>query len=398
MRVEDSYKSSDLYNIGREATGDRKGTGNVDKVRTIYNYEYVSLNEINLYQEVKKRLSTRKIEYANKKNTNMMNGIVFTSGVEFFEALGMKFINTDKTYKTGDKKGQFVKIPDIKSKDDIPQTVTYFFDCCMEYLKELVGEENILIASVHYDEDTPHLQTYFLPVVNKVLRRVFEKDKDGNVIKVKTINKNGKEILVPKMKKNDKGKNIYEEFNGLFLNSDQFWKQKGGKNSYHNLHNSFHDFITEKGFKLDRGKIGSTVEHKTKLEWQIEENKAELEELKHQKDYVTKEIKNSKTTLIKANDDINNNVLNPKYNKVLGFNKNDVEELRIYSSNITKINNIQKDEIMSKDELINELTNQINTYKQNDELKIRNEKIKEQQGIISKLTDEITNFKEVVNI
>ena len=56
----------------------------------------------------------------------------------------MKFIDSGRTYKTGDKKGQAVKIPYIKSKKDIPQAVSYYFDSCMDFLKEYVGEENII--------------------------------------------------------------------------------------------------------------------------------------------------------------------------------------------------------------------------------------------------------------
>ncbi len=126
LRVETKYKQNDLYNIGVEMSS-RKGTGNYDYERRIYNVEYVSITERNLYQEVKKKLKDRNIEYLNKPNTNMLNGITFTSGPEFFESLGMKFIDSGRTYKTRDKKEQIVKVPYIKSKEDIPHSITKFF-------------------------------------------------------------------------------------------------------------------------------------------------------------------------------------------------------------------------------------------------------------------------------
>ena len=55
VRVINNYKQKDLYNIGVEMNN-RKGTGNYDKERKQFNVEYVSLNEINLYQEVKQTL------------------------------------------------------------------------------------------------------------------------------------------------------------------------------------------------------------------------------------------------------------------------------------------------------------------------------------------------------
>lgn len=103
VRVETQYKKDDLYNIGIEMTN-RKGTGNYSVERKEFNYEYVSLTEKNLYQEVKKNLKDRKIEFNNKSSTNMLNGITITSGPEFFQALGMNFVDSGRTYHTGDKK------------------------------------------------------------------------------------------------------------------------------------------------------------------------------------------------------------------------------------------------------------------------------------------------------
>ena len=61
VRVEHKYKKASIYKIGEEME-ERKGTGNYDKNRTQFKVEYVSLNERNIYQEVKKRLSERKVE------------------------------------------------------------------------------------------------------------------------------------------------------------------------------------------------------------------------------------------------------------------------------------------------------------------------------------------------
>ena len=60
VRVETQYKKDDLYNIGVEMK-DRKGTGNYDIERKVYNIEYVSLTQNNLYQEFKKNFKKMKI-------------------------------------------------------------------------------------------------------------------------------------------------------------------------------------------------------------------------------------------------------------------------------------------------------------------------------------------------
>lgn len=396
LRVETKFKQKDLYNIGVEMK-DRKGTGNYDKDRHRFNVEYVSMNEKNLYQEVKQTLKKRGIEYLNKPSTNLLNGITFTSGPEFFEALGMKFIDSGRTYKTGNKKGQAIKIPDIKSKGDIPLAVSYYFDSCMEYLKDLVGEENIILAQIHYDEDTPHLQVYFLPIVNKVKRKCYVKDEDGNVIKEEYKRKDGSISLTPKLLRDKDGKIVYESVKGKFLNNDQFWKDLGGKNSFAKIQDSFNKFITDRGFKLDRGNIGANVEHQTKLEYQIAENKSELEEIMKEKENTLQVIKESKLAIENANNSVNKDILNPKKN-MLGYNKDDVDKMIDYSKNLEMNNILQEQEIKNKEQTINKLSKENITFKNNEELIKRDNLIKEQKSTITKQKKEITRLTDLVDI
>lgn len=387
VRVVTQYKKADLYNIGVEMT-DRKGTGNYDKDRTIFNVEYVSLTQNNLYQEVKNNLKTRNIEYLNRPNTNLLNGVTFTSGPEFFQSLGMKFKNSGRTYHTGDKKGQTVMIPDIKSKGDITKAVSYFFDSCMEFLKEYVGEENILLSQIHYDEDTPHLQAYFVPVVTKVKRKCFVKDENGNVVKEEIKKKDGTTSIVPKLLRDDKGKIVYEEVNGKFLNCDQFWKDKGGKLSFHQMQNDFNKFITEKGFNLYRGDVGSNKENQSKLDYDIAEKKAELEELNKEKENTLKIIENSKNGLknLEYNSDYSN-VLNPTKRKLGGYKEDDVFKIIIYTKGLQHKIIILSTDNANKDMEIAKLTEENKTFKNNNELLKKNKIIKEQKQEIGRLND-----------
>ena len=398
VRVETQYKKDDLYNIGVEMTN-RKGTGNYSVERKEFNYEYVSLTEKNLYQEVKKNLKDRKIEFNNKSSTNMLNGITITSGPEFFQALGMNFVDSGRTYHTGDKKGQAVLIPEIKSQKDIPTAVSYFFDCSMEFLKKYVGEENIVLAQVHYDEDTPHLQAYFIPVVNKVKRKSYVKDKDGNVVKEEVLKKDGTTSVVPKLLRDDKGKIIYEEVNGSFLNCDQFWKDRGAKSSFHQMQNEFNKFITEKGFNLYRGDIGSNKENQTKLDYDIAEKKAELEELNKEKENTLRIIENTKNGLkdLEKPNKEHEDILNPIKN-LFKYKDEDVISVIGYAKGLQKKVIVLNTDNYNKDITIKKLTEENNTFKNNKELIKRNDIIKEQKDTIEEQKQEITRLNGLVKV
>lgn len=379
LRFVNNYKTKDLYLIGNEMNK-RIGTGNYDSERTKFNVHYKDINKSNLYQEVKSILEDRKIEYSHKTKTNILNGVTFTSGPEFFMTLGLPFKETDRVYQYGDKKGQNILVPDIKTKDDIPYEVTKYFNCCMKFLEDLVGKENIIMAQVHYDEDTPHLQAYFLPIVNEVKRKCYKRDSEGNLIK-----ENGKTILL----KDKDNKIIYESVKGNFLNNDQFWRDLGGRNSFANIQDKFNKYITDYGYKLDRGNIGSNKVHQTKLEYKISELKSEINNL-------YKDIENCNIELNKSKNVLENNIktnnLNIKKN-IIGYSSKDVEKLIDYSTNLERLNNINKNKLDSNEKTINTLSIENNFYKNNKELINTKQYIHKQNKELKNKDDEINYWK-----
>ena len=324
LRFENNYKSKDLYLIGNEMNN-RIGTGNYDKERTKFNIKYKELEKDNLYQDVKYKLESRNIEYIHKTKTNLLNGVTISSGPEFFMTLGLPFKETDRIYQLGYKNGQNILVPDIKSKDNIPHEVTKCFDCCMKFLEDIVGKENIVMAQVHYDKDTPHLQAYFLPIVNEVKRKRYQRDSEGNLIK-----EDGKTILL----RDKDNKIIYESVKGNFLNNDQFWKDLGGRNSFANIQNKFNKYITDCGYKLDRDNIGSNKIHQTKIEYKINELKSDVNNLYKDIENYNNELNKSKEVL---ENNIKSNNLNIKKN-IIGYNSKNVEKLIDYFINLEKLN------------------------------------------------------------
>ena len=383
LRFVNNYKTKDLYLIGNEMNK-RIGTGNYDLERTKFNVHYKDIDKSNLYQEVKSILKDRNIEYSHKTKTNILNGVAFTSGPEFFMTLGLPFKETDRVYQSGDKKGQNVLVPNIKSKDDIPSDVTKYFDCCINFLEDLVGKENIVMAQVHFDEDTPHLQAYFLPIVNEVKRKCYKRDYEGNLIK-----ENGKTILL----RDKDNKIIYESIKGNFLNNDQFWKDLGGRNSFANIQDKFNKYITDCGFKLDRGNIGSNKVHQTKLEYKINELKSEMNNL-------YKDIENCNIELDKSKEVLENNIKNNTFNikkNIIGYNSKDVEKLIDYSTDLERLNNINKNKLDSNEKTINSLSIENNFYKNNKELINTKQYIYKQNVELKNKDDEIKYWKNAFN-
>ena len=390
LRFESKYKASDLGGLGVELVM-RKGTGNYDKDRTIFNYSYIPLSKPTLQEQVYSKLKENKIYYNDGKNTNLLNGAIVTSGKEFFQSLGMKFKDSGRTHQVGKDKGKPILVPDIKSKEDIPEKVMGFFNESYNFLEQLVGKDNVVYAEIHFDEDTPHLHFYFMPIVSVVKRKVFETDKDGNLIYREGIDKKGNKKMYPVQKKDENGKNIFKTEEGKFLNCDQFWKTLGGKTSYAKIQDDYNKFITEKGYNLYRGNIGDNKHHKTKAEKEIEDLNEQISEMKieFEKNKRLNEIELQTTKEMSEID--SNEILNPTKRKIGGYKDNDVNNLISYSKQIQKQNSNSKNVIRQKNVLIEELTQKIeNIQTENSKLKDgraikeRDTKIYEQQQTISK--------------
>lgn len=72
------------------------------------------------------------------------------------------------------------------------------------------------MAQVHFDEDIPHLQAYFLPVVTEVKRKCYQRDKDDKITSLSIENdfyKNNRKLI--------KGEKIRYEQSKELSNKDE---------------------------------------------------------------------------------------------------------------------------------------------------------------------------------
>ncbi len=177
------YKRENLKGIFRhnERRNKKYSNDNIDKEKSYLNYSIKS-PQYSYEKEFDRIREKYNLKGQIKTVSNIACEYIITSDHNFFDRIGEE--GTKRFFETAYK---FV----------------------MEY-KDL-GEQYILSAKVHRDEQTPHMHLIFLPVVHTT-------DKKGNPI--------------------DK------------LACSEFWK---AKDSYRQLQDAFYKYMIENGFDLQRG-------------------------------------------------------------------------------------------------------------------------------------------------
>lgn len=253
---------------------------NIDSSKTELNY-YLKKNELSYIKEFDKIKEKYDLKGQIRSNSNIMCEMVFTSDQKFFDKIGYE-----------ESKRYFEE--------------SYKFIC--EYKN--LGEQNIISAVVHMDEDTPHMHLLFIPVIHTT-------DKQGNKI--------------------DK------------VCCRDFWK---GKNSYRDLQNSYFKHISEKGFKLERGELVEVTnrEHYSVQEYKkitnFENTKELLKSIKLELPE-TPDIKDFKKIMLNRDEKIKNEIIKPKddlikklYNENISLHK----ELSRQTTIIDKAEKFEKEQ------------------------------------------------------
>ena len=238
------YKSENLKGIYRH--NERKNTNysnkNIDKDKSYLNYSLKS-PQFTYEKEFQRIRKEYNLKGQIKTVSNIVCEYIITSDKAFFETIGEA--ETRRYFETA-----------------------YKFVC--EY-KDL-GEQYILSAKVHMDEETPHMHLVFIPVVHT-------KDKKGNNI--------------------DK------------IACSEFWK---AKDSYRQLQDSFYNYIVANNFELERGnpseKVHLSVEDYKNIT-NFEESKTLLQDIKTELPE-TPDITSFKKLMINRDEKIQEQIIKPK--------------------------------------------------------------------------------------
>ena len=120
------------------------------------------------------------------------------------------------------------------------RTRQFFKDAYDFVTAKVGGEQYVVSAVVHMDEATTHMHVAFIPVIRG-------KDRKGNSC--------------------------------MRINASEFWK---GRDSYSRLQDEYYDFITHRGYDLERGQKGSTAEHLSVAEYKLKKSQEQLAEVSEQ--------------------------------------------------------------------------------------------------------------------
>ena len=238
------YKSENLKGIYRH--NERRNTNysnkNIDKDKSYLNYslKYPQFTYEKEFERVRKEYN---LKGQIKTVSNIVCEYIITSDKAFFETIGKD--ETRRYFETA-----------------------YKFVC--EYKN--LGEQYILSAKVHMDEETPHMHLVFIPVVHT-------KDKKGNDI--------------------DK------------IACSEFWK---AKDSYRQLQDAFYNYMVTNNFELERGNPGEKV-HLSVEDYKnitnFEESKTLLQDVKMELPE-TPDITSFKKIMINRDEKIQEQIIKPK--------------------------------------------------------------------------------------
>lgn len=205
-----------------------------------------------------------------------------------------------------------------------------FFEDAYDFVTAKVGgEQYVLSAMVHMDEATPHMHVAFIPVINS-------KDRKGNPCKR--------------------------------INCSEFWK---GRDSYSRLQDEYYDFITSRGYDLERGEKGSTAEHLSVAEYKLKKTEEQLAATTEQLAEI-KNIEEIKTANLPMN--------------TVAIKKDDFETLSAAAKNYVSVKNAEAENIQLKAECLS-LRNE------NEKLKSEKDKL---SGQLHQLEYEYGRFYETV--
>ena len=337
------YKRENLKGIFRhnERRNKNYSNENIDKEKSYLNYSLKS-PQYSYEKEFDRIKEKYNLKGQIKTVSNIACEYIITSDHDYFEGIGEE--ETKRFFETA-----------------------YIF--VSEY-KDL-GEQYIMSAKVHMDEQTPHMHLVFLPVVHTT-------DKKGNSI--------------------DK------------LACSEFWK---AKDSYRQLQDAFYKYMVENGFNLQRGlpKEETGREHYSVEEYKKITNFKQTKEILNNMKLELPEVPNIEDINIarwskKRDEKILEEIIKPKDNVIQNLYQDNMNLHRQLSRQAQVIEEAEKyqkerDNIIADNEKLHDEVDNIKTQYNKKEFDLewqytnRINKLEKENNFLHKVVD---RFKETIDI
>lgn len=210
----------------------------IDYSRSEHNYDLVLDEKINYHRAIKERIEELNLKKAVRKDAVVYSSFIVSAERDFFDRLGYEEYLHQENQRESVMYGLETPLDydnygfmDEKARNTyMEQGSKKFFQSATEFFCDRYGEENVINATVHLDESTPHMHLGIVPVT-----------KDGRL--------SAKELFTPTELKS--------------LQTD-FAKVVGAK------------------FGLERGQEGSQAKHLDEMAFKLKTRSEQLEQLEHE--------------------------------------------------------------------------------------------------------------------
>ena len=337
------YKRENLKGIFRhnERRNKNYSNENIDKEKSYLNYSLKS-PQYSYEKEFDRIKEKYNLKGQIKTVSNIACEYIITSDHDYFEGIG-------------------------------EEETKRFFETAYKFVSEYkdLGEQYIMSAKVHMDEQTPHMHLLFLPVVHTI-------DKKGNSI--------------------DK------------LACSEFWK---AKDSYRQLQDAFYKYMVENGFNLQRGlpKEETGREHYSVEEYKKITNFKQTKEILNNMKLELPEVPNIEDINIarwskKKDEKILEEIIKPKDNVIQNLYQDNMNLHRQLSRQAQVIEEAEKyqkerDNIIADNEKLHDEVDNIKTEYNKKEFDLewqytnRINKLEKENNFLHKVVD---RFKETIDI
>lgn len=204
----------------------------IDYKKSVCNFDVVNDEIINYQRAVKGRIDELNLKKAVRKDAVTYCSFIVSSDNDFFKSLGynehIRRENKKESVAIGlNEPAPFEYLGEDYQADCIREGSQAFFESATFFFQERYGKENVINATVHFDEYTPHMHLGLVPVTS-----------DGRL----------------------SAKDIFNPLELKQLQTD-FAKKVGSK------------------FDLERGKEGSEAKHLDELSFKVKKRQEALEQL-----------------------------------------------------------------------------------------------------------------------